>query len=130
MKINLTDLGIGFPFVKGQDIPVHNCWHFSTDGSFAEVLFRDQTDFVNAMNRLYLLSRKYKLVILAFCLMDNHIHLILYGELEECNRFVHEFVRLTSADIALRHELRRELHSLPIHYQKITDDTYLKRAIC
>ena len=130
MEIILSDLGIGLPIVKGQDHPVRNCWHFSTDGTYAEVLFRDRTDFVDAMNRLYLLARKYPIVILAFCLMDNHIHLILYGPYEECNRFVHELVRQISSTIARRHGLRHELQTLPIHYQTITDDFYLKKAIC
>ena len=130
MEIILTDLGIGLPIVKGQDHPVRNCWHFSTDGAYAEVLFRDRTDFVDAMNRIYLLIRKYPIVILAFCLMDNHLHLILYGPLEECNRFVHELVRQISSAIARRHGLRHELRTLPIHYQTIDDDFYLKKAIC
>ena len=130
MRIDLSDLGIGLPFVKGQSIPVRNCWHFSTDGAYAEVLFRDRTDFIDAMNRLYLLARRYNLIILAFCLMDNHIHLVLYGLFEDCKRFVHEYVRQTSVSISKRHGFHKELCSLPIHYQEITDDTYLKRAIC
>ncbi len=28
-----SDLGLNFPFIKGQSIPVKNCWHFSTDGN-------------------------------------------------------------------------------------------------
>ena len=130
MEIILSDLGIGLPVIKGQDHPVRNCWHFSTDGNYTEVLFRERLDFVDAMNRIYFLSRKYRIVILAFCLMDNHIHLILYGLFEECNRFVHELVRQISSAIARRHGLRHELQTLPIHYQAITDDFYLKKAIC
>lgn len=130
MEIILSDLGIGLPIIKGQDKAVHNCWHFSTDGAYAEVLFRNRTDFVDAMNRIYLLARKHPIVILAFCLMDNHIHLILYGPFEACNRFVHELVRQFSSAIARRHGLRHELQSLPVHYQTIDNDFYLKKAIC
>lgn len=130
MEIILSDLGIGLPIVKGQNMAVRNCWHFSTDGTYAEVLFRDRTDFVDAMNRIYLLARKYRIVVLAFCLMDNHIHLILYGVFEECNRFVHELVRQISSSIARRHGLRHELLTLPVHYQTIDDDFYLKKAVC
>ena len=130
MEIILSDLGIGLPIIKGRDHPVRNCWHFSTDGAYAEVLFQGRSEFVDAMNRLYLLSRKYQIVILAFCLMDNHIHLILYGRFEECNRFVHELVRQLSSSISRRHGLRHELQNLPVHYQEITDDYYLKKAIC
>ncbi|MBR5724288.1 MAG: hypothetical protein IKX62_02795 [Bacteroidales bacterium] len=111
-------------------LPVRNCWHFSTDGAYAEVLFRDRTDFVDAMNRIYLLARKHNIVILAFCLMDNHLHFIIYGLLDDCQRFVHGYIRQTSMSISKRFGYRHELLSLPVSYQAITDDTYLKRAIC
>ena len=130
MKTDLTDLAIGLPFVKGQNLPVKNCWHFSTDGTVQDVLFRDEDDFIAAMNRIYLLARKYDILILAFCLMDNHIHFILYGAFDEANKFMHEYVRQTSMFIARKHNLSKNLRNLEIHHQDITDDTYLKTAIC
>ena len=130
MKTDLTDLAIGLPFVEGQNLPVKNCWHFSTDGTVQDVLFRDEDDFIAAMNRIYLLARKYDILILAFCLMDNHIHFILYGEFDEANKFMHEYVRQTSMSIARKHNLSKNLRNLEIHHQDITDDTYLKTAIC
>lgn len=130
MENLLSDLAIGQPFVKGRDLPVRNCWHFSTDGTVQDVLFRDKADYVLAMNRIYLVARKYPVVILAFCLMENHVHFILYGDFEACRRFMHEYVRLISMTIARRHGLSRELRELPIHHQGITDDAYLKTAIC
>ena len=130
MKTVLTDLAIGLPFIKGQNLPVKNCWHFSTDGTVQDVLFRDEEDFVAAMNRIYLLAKKYDILILAFCLMDNHIHFILYGAFDEANRFMHEYVRQTSMSIARKYNLNKNLRNLEIHHQDITDDAYLKTAIC
>lgn len=130
MRINLADLGIGQPFSKGQSTPVRNCWHFSTDGAFAEVIFRDREDFVDGMNRIYLIALRYGIVILAFCLMDNHVHFILYGRLEDCQKFMSEYVRQISSTISRRYGLTKELNTLPIHYQTISDDLYLKTAIC
>lgn len=130
MEIVLSDLAIGLPFIKGQNLPVKNCWHFSTDGTVQDVLFRDEGDFIAAMNRIYLVGRKFNVVILAFCLMDNHVHFILYGDFDTCNRFMHEFIRLTSMSIAYRHRLSENLRDLPIHHQAILDDAYLKTAIC
>ena len=130
MESILSDLAIGLPIIKGQNYPVRNCWHFSTDGTTQDVLFRDREDFVAAMNRIYTIALKYGIVILAFCLMDNHLHFILYGSFDACNRFIHEYVRQTSIAIARRHGLSNELRRLPIHHQAITDDAYLKTAIC
>ena len=130
MENILLDLAIGLPFVKGQNHPVRNCWHFSTDGTAQDVLFRNRNDFVGGMNRIYTLARKYGIIILAFCLMDNHLHFILYGDFDACNRFMHEYVRQTSVSIARKYGLSAELRRLPIHHQPITDDGYLKTAIC
>lgn len=130
METIFTDLAIGLPFVKGQNLPVRNCWHFSTDGTVRDVLFRDEADYVLAMNRIYLVARKFNIIILAFCLMDNHVHFVLYGDLEACRRFMHEYVRNISMTVARRHGLSRDLRELPIHHQEITDDAYLKTAVC
>ena len=63
MKNILLDLAIGLPYVKGQNLPVRNCWHFSTDGTARDVLFRDRDDFVAGMNRIYTLARKYGIIM-------------------------------------------------------------------
>ena len=130
MENILSDLAIGLPFVKGQSLPVRNCRHFSTDGTAQDVLFRDRDDFVAGMNRIYTVARKYGIIVLAFCLMDNHLHFILHSGFDACNRFAHEYVRQTSMSIARRYGLSNELRCLPIHHQTITDDGYLKTAIC
>jgi hypothetical protein len=49
MESIFSDLAIGLPIVKGQNYPVRNCWHFSTDGTTRDVLFRDRDDFVAAI---------------------------------------------------------------------------------
>ena len=87
-KINfeqlVTDLGLNRPFVKGQTIPINNCWHFSTDGNAIDCLFYDDGDFIAGMNRIYITVRGYNVIILAFSLMDTHVHFVLYGEFDEC----------------------------------------------
>ena len=134
MKTNLnsiiSDLGLDRPFVKGQNIPVKNCWHFSTDGNAVDVMFYDEDDFIAGMNRIYITVRGYKIVILAFSLMDTHIHFVLYGEFDECNRFVHEYVRRTSKHIAKAHGDRHKFEGVPINHQVVDNDFYMKVVIC
>lgn len=124
------NLGIGVPFVKGQKTPVRKCWHFYTDGNAVDVMFYDDRDFSLGLNRIYVVLQDYEVIILAFCLMDTHIHFVLYGEFDECNRFIHEYLRRTSAAISRRHGDRRKLINAPVGYQVIKDDDYLKTAIC
>lgn len=125
-----SDLGIGVPFIKGQVLKVNNCWHFCTDGNAVDCLFYDEDDFRDGMNRVFIVLKKYNIIILAFCLMDTHVHFILYGSFDQCNKFVHEFVRRTSEAISLKHGDRGKALNLPISHQEITDEIYLKTAIC
>ena len=126
----VSDLGLDRPFIKGQRIIIKNCWHFSTDGKAVDVMFEDDDDFIAGMNRIYIIVRGFNVVILAFSLMDTHVHFVLYGEFEECNRFMHEYVRRTSQHISTTHGERHKLDNVPIDYQPVTDDACLKTVIC
>ena len=92
-NIIIEDLGLNTRFEKGRDIPVRNCWHFSSDGNAMDLLFGSQEDFRMAMNRIYMARQSTECHILAFCLMNNHVHFILYGELNECKVFMHSYIR-------------------------------------
>ena len=125
-----SDLSLNTPYIKGKRVPVFNCWHFYSDGNAIDRLFDDKQDFTAGMNRIFVVSHKYKVIILAFVLMDTHVHFILHGNFNECNAFTHEYLRLTSKHIALRHKENQKLKSLPISHQLIDNDYYLKKAIC
>ncbi len=125
-----SDLSIEAPYIKGKDNPVRNCWHFCTDGNAVESMFVDREDFIDGMNRVYTVGKKYRVTILAFCLMDTHIHFILYGNFEECNKFIHNYIKVTSIRIFNRHKEKNKLLRIPVHHQFIDNDFYLKTAIC
>lgn len=124
------DLGLYHPFVRGQVSPVRNCWHFSTDGNAVDSLFRDDEDFAAAMNRIYVVSRSYRIVILAFALMDTHVHFVLYGELSHCRFFMHDYIKRTSMFIARKYSEKHKLDNVPINHQTVDSDLYLKTVIC
>jgi hypothetical protein len=62
--------------------------------------------------------------------MGNHVHFVLYGELDECQRFVNEYVKRTSMAIESRHGESKKLRRIPVDFQPIEDDLYLKTVIC
>lgn len=125
-----SDLGLNAPFIKGQNTDVHNCWHFSTDGKAIDYLFKDDSDFLAGMNRIYFVSKRFNVTILAFALMDTHIHFILYGEYGQCHGFIHEYIRRTSIYLSNIHGEKHKLGDIHVSCQIITDDLYLKTAIC
>ena len=55
-----TDLGLDVPFVKGERIPVSDCWHFCTDGNAVDSMFRDEQDFIDGMNERFELGKSEK----------------------------------------------------------------------
>ncbi|MCQ2143757.1 MAG: hypothetical protein MJY56_06785 [Bacteroidales bacterium] len=127
----VADLSIDcISYERGRDLPVRNCYHFSTDGKAVDMMFLDEEDFRAGMNRIYILAKNYRIVILAFVLMDTHVHFLLWGEYDECNRFVHEYVRRTSMSISLKYGQRNKLRAVPIGHQVVDTDFYLKIAIC
>ena len=125
-----ADLGLHVPFVKGRQIKIKNCWHFSTDGNAVDAMFEDDDDFIAGMNRIFMVIQDYDVVILAFSLMDTHVHFILYGTFDACNRFMHEYVRRTSWYISVTHHESNKLDGVPINHQAVDTDSYLKTVIC
>ena len=128
--IVLRDLAIGQRAVRGITLPVKNCYHFCSDGSKADVLFARDEDYILAMNRIALTILDYDILILAFCLMDNHFHFILYGEQDECVNFIREYTRCTGIALTKRSETRFKLDKSDVSYKVIDNDQYLKTAIC
>lgn len=125
-----SDLSLDCMAAKGQVIGVRKCWHFYTAGESVEAMFYTQGEFCDGMNRILAVIDGYEVMLLAFVLMDTHVHFVLYGELDSCTRFVYEYVRRTSMYLTLRHKEHNALGSIEINHQKIDDDRYLKTAIC
>ena len=68
-------------------------YHYSSKGFSKEILFANEAEFIAGMNRIAVCLTMCKekgmpIVLLAFCLMDNHFHFIFYGEKEYCDFFV------------------------------------------
>lgn len=86
-----------------------------------EVIFKSEKDFVYGMNGVAVLALMYGLKILAFCLMDNHLHFVVKGGRDECLRFIKYYKRRLSslADMTMADECLKE----------ICDEEYLRRVI-
>ena len=82
-----SDLRLGLTVAKGQSVSIKNCWHFYTAGDSVDVIFHDDNEFLDGMNRILPVVACYDVLILAFVLMDTHVHFVLYGDFDSCNRF-------------------------------------------
>ena len=68
-------------------------WHFCTDGTRQQIIFSCDEDFFAAMNVLAICLSLVNVRLVAFAIMNNHVHLILAGRIELCLEFFRLFTK-------------------------------------
>ena len=80
-------------------------YHYATEGLKDDILFCSPVEFIAGLNRIALclcrMGIEHSVQIICFCLMDNHIHFILYGLEEDCDLFMENYKQAT--ELWLRH---------------------------
>ena len=71
-------------------------YHICTKGLATDLLFRDTQEFIAGMNRIGVCHQScarsgHPVVILAFCLMNTHVHFVLFGSGEGCSDFIAKY---------------------------------------
>lgn len=65
-------------------------YHVYNRGHNKQVIFHDYKDYARYLKRLNEYLKKHEVGLLAYCLMPNHVHLLLYQKGEEpIDRFIH-----------------------------------------
>lgn len=103
-------------------------YHLFSDGFRSDYLFEDKQAFIAGMNIVALCILKCNVRILAFCLMDNHVHFILYGTLYECQRFRDRFIH----KYAIWHSNRyscKAFERLDFDIKLMEDERYILNSI-
>ena len=67
-------------------------YHYATEGLKDDFLFASTLEFIAGINRIALclcrIGSDHPVQIICFCLMDNHVHFILYGTEKDCDLFM------------------------------------------
>lgn len=63
-------------------------YHVYTKGLEENLIFRDRSDYITGMNYVALCTFITGIDMLAFTLMSNHFHFVIYGAPEEAKRFI------------------------------------------
>ena len=84
-------------------------YHYCSRGLKQEILFASEEEFIAGMNRIAVclannLAMGMDIAIIAFCLMDNHFHFILFGTEEDCDLFAANYKKLLLMWIAKHRE--------------------------
>lgn len=118
------------PFVKKmkpslfQD-PFHDnsgIYQFTMNHLEHMLLFRETADFVFGVNSIAIGSYKFRLTILAYALMDNHLHLLLCGKYVDGRAFYHWLVRRLRTMLSQRYGVRGVLYEDDYDVSGVTDD--------
>ena len=74
-------------------------YHYATEGLKDDILFASTLEFIAGINRIALclcrLDLDHPVQVICFCLMDNHVHFILYGSEEDCSLFMETYKNAT-----------------------------------
>ena len=92
-------------------------------------IFQSREDFVMAMNDIALCLLRYDVLILCFCLMNNHFHFVLKGTYQECYAFMNEFKRICAIRMRDRNGEVSGLRDVELHFDLLDTQEYLENAI-
>ncbi len=104
-------------------------FHICTDGKAIPWMFQDTIDFIAGINRIGICIVMTGAVVIAYTLMDNHVHFVLYGTLPQCKGFINLYKRLTGKWIRTRYGHGDFLHNLPVEIIRIEGEESLLNTI-
>lgn len=118
------------PVMENTGISTGGFYHICSDGNSSAVLFRNESDFKAAMNRLAICTLHRPVEIYAFVLMGNHFHIVgRFASEDDGFAYAIEFKRLTGKYITDVYQEKASLCRLPVKVLPIHDADYLRTVI-
>ena len=104
-------------------------FHICTDGKAIPWIFQDDEDFIAGVNRIGICAIITGVDTVAYVLMDNHGHFIMYGTLLACKRFIYTYKVLTGKHISRKYKIKDPLRDLPVELIPIRSEEELMATI-
>lgn len=104
-------------------------YHVCTDGHALDWMFKDTADFIAGVNRIGICMLETSVVVVAFILMDNHVHFVLYGTIVQCKKFITRYKALTGMWIRFKYGIDGHMRRLPSQLILIEDEEQLLDTI-
>lgn len=102
----------------------------TTDHLESQIWFKDDQDFIVAMNAVPLIAAMAGVRVVVFVLMSNHVHFILYCTYDQALEFINEFKRHQAFHIRKKYGAEKILRRNKIDIQMLdTSEESLERAI-
>ena len=120
MRINsFTD-----PFHSREGI-----YMFTTDHQLRQLIFRTPKDFSYGVNTLAIGTLKFRVQILCYTLMNNHLHLLLKGKYEQCLAFFRWVLHRLAQMLKTRYGINGFLKVDSADVQPVTDSGMLLNEV-
>ena len=104
-------------------------FHICTDGRALSWMFQDEKDFIAGINRIAICHLRTCVEIIAFVLMDNHVHFVLYGTMPQCKTFINLYKRLTGKWVLIKYGISDYLRGLPTEILRIENEESLLNTL-
>ncbi|MBP5690336.1 MAG: hypothetical protein J6W74_05430 [Bacteroidales bacterium] len=102
---------------------------FTTDHLESGVLFRNDEDFTYAVNSIALMTLVNEVKVLCYCVMGNHVHVLVKGRFDHCETYFTRVLERISKYISSKYGLKGLLPKVCIDLQIITDDKRLRNEV-
>jgi putative transposase len=109
-------------------LPELAVFHLTGRGVAGEAIYRDDHDHFRFGSYLRLATLRWRWQLLAYCMLTNHFHAIVLGELESVSRGMHLLGFRYAQRFNERHDRRGHLFQDRFHARVIRDDEHLVRA--
>ncbi len=106
-----------------------NIFHVYTKGLEKKLWFFDEEDYISGMNAVPCCALGADVSILCFCLMSNHVHFILRGDSDNCIRFIREYKRQRSLQLAAKYKDTHNIAGSEVGIKAVDNEDYIKRLI-
>ena len=104
-------------------------FHVCTDGRTLPWMFQNESDFVAGVNRIGICCLRTDAKVIAYVLMDNHVHFVLRGTMSQCKEFITLYKQLTGTWIRVKYGLNDFLRLLPTNILLLETEDRLLNTI-
>lgn len=116
--------------LKLEELSQGNFYHICTDGTDRSTIMFNEEDYRTAHNYLALTSWKLDIPVLSYCIMSNHLHvLVLCSERTKAVRFIRRFKQVYSIYLYNKYGMKRSVKGINESISHIGDIQYLRRCI-
>ena len=88
-------------------------YHVCTDGNAIPWMFKDDEDFRHGLNRIGICKILTGVFVIAYTLMDNHLHFVLYSSMQGCKDFINKYKLLLGKWIRRKYGEAEAIRGIP-----------------